>query len=119
MGYFYIFGTIVFTVYGQIIIKYQMNKVGELPPDLINKILALLLQFKNIWILSGFFSAFLAALCWMATMTKFELSYAYPFMGLNFILVLFLCVIFFKEPLTIYKIIGTFSIIIGIYFIGK
>jgi len=39
-------------------------------------------------IFSGFASAFIASFFWMAAMTKFELSYAYPFMSRVFVLVL-------------------------------
>ncbi len=47
-------------------------------------------------------------------MTKLELSYAYPFVGLTFVLVLVFSVVLFKEPLTLYKIIGVGFIAIGI-----
>jgi multidrug transporter EmrE-like cation transporter len=50
----------------------------------------------------------------MAAMTKFDLSYAYPFMSLNFVLVLMLSAFFFGEPITPSKLIGLFLIIGGI-----
>jgi multidrug transporter EmrE-like cation transporter len=50
----------------------------------------------------------------MAAMTKFPLSYAYPFMSLAFVLVMFLSAVFFKEPVTIPKSIGLGLIILGI-----
>jgi hypothetical protein len=33
MGYFYIFGTVICTVYGQLVIKWRIAKYGELPDD--------------------------------------------------------------------------------------
>jgi hypothetical protein len=33
MGFIYIVLTIVFTVYGQLVIKWQMNNAGEFPLD--------------------------------------------------------------------------------------
>ena len=41
-------------------------------------------------IFSTFVAAFFASLAWMAAMTRFELSYAYPFTSLNFAAVLLL-----------------------------
>ena len=39
MGYFYIFGTIFFTVYGQLILKWRISLLGgSLPNDLLDKI---------------------------------------------------------------------------------
>jgi multidrug transporter EmrE-like cation transporter len=47
-------------------------------------------------------------------MTKFELSYAYPFMSLAFVLVLFLSALFFKEAITLPKLLGLTLIVAGI-----
>jgi len=102
------------SVYGQLIIKWQMAKVGSLPDAFSEKIIFLLQMFFNPWILSAFLSAFIAALCWMAAMTKFDLSYAYPFMSLSFVFVLVLSGFFFHEPITMAKVLGVIFIMAGI-----
>ncbi|TFJ94231.1 EamA family transporter [Lentibacillus salicampi] len=114
MGYFYIFGTILFTVYGQIVLKWQVDQSGSLPEGLWDKFLFLLQLLLNPWIISGFLSAFLAALCWMAAMTKFNISYAYPFMSLSFVLVFVLSIFLFGDPVTVHKVVGLGLIIAGI-----
>ncbi len=114
MGYSYIFSSILLTVYGQVIIKWQMVKAGSLPHVFSEKIVFLLLMFFNPWILSAFFSAFIASLCWMAAMTKFELSHAYPFISLSFVFVLILSVFFFHETITLPKMLGVLLIVTGI-----
>jgi len=114
MNYFYILVTILFTVYGQLIIKWQMEKAGQLPHIPIEKIIFLLQMFFNPWILSAFLSAFVASLCWMAAMTKFDLSYAYPFMSLSFVFVLILSSLFFHETITAAKVLGVIFIMAGI-----
>lgn len=119
MSYLYIFGTIFFTVYGQLIIKWQMTKVGNLPSDFMTKIIFLLQMFLNPWILSAFLSAFVAAICWMAAMTKFELSHAYPFMSLSFVLVIVLSGLFFHEVITLSKVLGVLLIMAGIVVGGQ
>ncbi|MFC6998588.1 EamA family transporter [Rufibacter roseus] len=114
MGYLYIFSTIFFTVYGQLILKWRINKIGSLPEDLPDKLLFMVKLLLDPFIISGFASAFLASLFWMAAMTKFELSFAYPFMSLSFIIVLILSVLLFGEVLTTGKLIGLGLIITGI-----
>ncbi|NBJ68281.1 MULTISPECIES: EamA family transporter [Clostridia] len=114
MGYIYILGTIGFTVYGQLILKWKINQYGELPDAFWKKMMFLLQLLLNPWILSGLFAACLAALCWMVAMTKFDISYAYPFMSLSFILVFILSVLLFNEPVSTQKVIGFSLIIIGI-----
>lgn len=112
--YLYIFGTIFFTVYGQMIIKWQVSKSGILPQSAISKLKFFLSLLLNPWVISSFTSAFIAALCWMAAMSKFELSYAYPFMSLSFVFVMIFSAVFFQEPLNISKVLGLSLIIVGI-----
>jgi multidrug transporter EmrE-like cation transporter len=50
----------------------------------------------------------------MATLTKFELSYAYPFMSLSFVAVFFLSIFLYSEPLTWQKAGGLSLIILGL-----
>jgi len=114
MNYSYIFGTILFTVYGQLILKWRIGFYGALPEPFSVKILFLLRLLVDPYILSGFVAAFIASLCWMAAMTKFTLNHAYPFMGLNFVLVLLLSGFLFHETINTLKIIGIGLIVAGI-----
>ncbi|HEX8874814.1 MAG TPA: EamA family transporter [Nitrosospira sp.] len=113
-GYFYIFLTIAFTVYGQIVLKWQMIGVGDFPESSLDKALFLLRLLLNPWVMSGFLAAFAASLAWMAAMTKLELSHAYPFMSLNFVFVIILSSLIFQETITPPKIVGLGLIILGI-----
>lgn len=114
MNHLYILLTILFTVYGQIVIKWQVQLAGALPQDNIEKLQYIIKLLLSPWVISSFICAFLAALSWMAAMTKFPLSYAYPFMSLAFVLVIFLSAIFFKEPITMNKSLGLAFIVLGI-----
>lgn len=114
MGYLYIFGTILFTVYGQIVLKWQVSQAGVFPEDAAGKARFVLRLLMNPWVISCVGCAFLAFLCWLAAMTKFDLSYAYPFMSLSFFLVLILSALFFHEPITAAKLFGVMFVIIGI-----
>lgn len=114
MNHLYVFLTIFFTVYGQIVVKWQVNLSGVFPEATVEKIQFILKLLINPWIISSFVAAFLAAVSWMAAMTKLPLSYAYPFMSLSFIFVVFLSAVFFKEPVTIPKSLGLAFIILGI-----
>ncbi|HWV91528.1 MAG TPA: EamA family transporter, partial [Burkholderiales bacterium] len=55
-----------------------------------------------------------AALCWMLAMTKLDLSHAYPFVSLSFVLVLFLSALLFGEPLSWAKLAGIALVIAGV-----
>lgn len=119
MGYLYIVGTIFFTVYGQLVLKWRVNKYGSLPIEMVDKIIFLLKLLLDPFILSGFIAAFVASIFWMGAMTKFDISFAYPFMSLSFLLVFVLSVFLFKEPISLYKILGLGIIVIGIIVTSK
>lgn len=70
-------------------------------------------------ILSGFASAFVASMFWMAAMTKFEITYAYPFMSLAPAIVFLLGVLILGETYTSGKLIGLIIIAIGIFVTAK
>lgn len=113
-GYIYLLLTVVFTVYGQIVIKWKMNSVS-LPDVFWGKVKILFLLLLEPFIISGFLAAFLSALAWMAAMTKFEVSYAYPLIICG--LVLFttsFAVIFLGESLSILKLAALFLMVLGI-----
>lgn len=113
MNYIYIFGTIIFTIYGQIILKWRLNQFGNLPESFSGKITFLIDAFMDIYIISGFLSAFIASIFWMGAMTKFEITVAYPFMSLAPALVFFIGIFLLEETFTWGKVIGLILIIIG------
>lgn len=111
--YLYIFATIALTTYGQVALKWRISKFGALPAGTLQKIPFLLSMFLDPVILSGFLAAFLAALAWMAAMTKFDLSEAYPFTSLNYVIVLLLSTWLLSEPVSANKVLGIVFIVIG------
>jgi drug/metabolite transporter (DMT)-like permease len=113
--YLYVGLTILLTVYGQLVIKWQVSKAGGLPAETGAKLGFLLHLLLNPWVLSGFAAAFLAALAWMAALTRFNLSFAYPFMSLSFVLVIVLSAVLFREPLTIHRLAGMSLIVLGLF----
>lgn len=113
LDYLYIVATIGFTVYGQLILKWRISQFGPLPAESVDKLKFLLGLLFDPAIFSGFAAAFLASLAWMAAMTKFDLSHAYPFMSLNFVVVLLLSGWLLSEPMTLQKALGVGLIVLG------
>ena len=111
--YLYIFATLGFTVYGQLILKWRIAQFGPLPAESVDKLKFLLGLLFDPAIFSGFAASFLASLAWMAAMTKFDLSHAYPFMSLNFVVVLLLSGWLLSEPMTMQKSLGVGLIVLG------
>lgn len=119
LGHLFIALTLLFTVYGQLVLKWQMGNAGALPDGAADKLLFLLRQFLNPWILSGFVSAFVASMAWMAAMTRFDLGYAYPFMSLAFLIVMLFGIAFLGEALSLRKAAGTLLVMAGLVIIAR
>lgn len=119
-GYLYILGTVLFTVYGQLILKWRIVSYGVLPEHFVDKLLFLFKLLFDPYIFSGFVSAFIASFFWMAAMTKFELSVAYPIIiGGLAIFTTFSSMWILNEAVTMNKIVGLIVVVVGIYIISK
>ena len=76
-----------FTVYGQLMMKARalvhaagMSGAGPGLHYLVR-------MFTDIGVISALGAAVLAAVCWMLAIAKLDVSFAYPFMALSFVLV--------------------------------
>lgn len=113
VDYSYIGATIAFSVAGQMLLKWRMDHFGALPAGWAGGLRHLLGLLLDPVVVLSFVTAFLASLAWMAAMTRFELSHAYPFTSLNFVVVLALSSWLLGESLTPSKLGGVALIVAG------
>jgi multidrug transporter EmrE-like cation transporter len=114
LGYLYVATTIAFTVYGQLIVKWQVNDAGDFPDGAGDKIHFLFHLLLRPWVLSALAGGGIAAVAWMAALTRFELSRAYPWMSLSFVIVLLASALLFSEGLSVPKVTGILLIFVGL-----
>ena len=114
MAHFYILMTVLLTVYGQLVLKWRIGSYGPLPESFSGKLGFLFGLLFDPFIFSGLIAALIAAFFWMAAMTTFDVSYAYPFVSGAFVLVFLFSVFLFGEPVTWQKIVGLVLIVAGI-----
>lgn len=115
----YILATLAFTVYSQLIMRWQVSQAGALPSDLAGKLTFVGHLFLNPWVLTSIVATLLAGISWMLAMSRFEISYAYPWIGLNFVLMLLFGVLLFGEALNMPKIIGTLLVVAGVAVVAR
>ena len=118
MSYLFIALTIMLTVYGQLILKWQVGVHGHLLSAPLQPLNVLQLLLKP-WVISAFAAAFGASLCWMAAISKMPISRAYPYMAINFFLVALFASVIFREQLDGYKIVGTLIIMLGVVVLSR
>jgi drug/metabolite transporter (DMT)-like permease len=106
--------TVALTVYSQLVMRWQISVAPPAPQPVFEKLLFVASLLLRPWVLSAVAATFFSGLCWMAALTRFPLSYAFPFMALNFVLVAVASAILFDEPLTATKIGGNLLIVAGV-----
>ena len=112
--------TIIFTTLGQLVFKKGINTLVVSPgQDIISILKYFIHGLMNGWIFSGFVLALCAAFSWMLALRNYELSSAYPFQSLNFILVPMLSILLYSESFNSYKLIGILIIVFGIIIFSK
>jgi len=119
LGILFVATTILLTVYGQLVLKWRLDQVGPIPEGAANAVLFLLRQLFDPYIFSSFASAFIAALAWMAALTRFQISMVYPFMSLSFPLVAVLSGPLLGETVNPTKLAGTLIICFGLVLVSR
>jgi drug/metabolite transporter (DMT)-like permease len=114
MSYVYVTGTVLFTVLGQLILKWELGRGVEHGLEPADRIAFLARLMVNPWVLAAIGAGFAAALCWMLALNRLPLSHAYPFMGLSFVLVMYLSGLLFGEPVSVLKVVGAVLICLGV-----
>lgn len=117
IAHLYLAATIATSVYSQMIMKWRISGrfAGlKIPDGLWPKVVALLTVLFDPYIFTGLVATFASGLCWMATMSKLEIGYAYPFTSLGFVAVVLLSALFFGESLNAWRIIGVLLIVAGV-----
>lgn len=111
--------TILLTSYGQLVIKWQSNIFIPVTEGLLGRLPTVIQLLLQPWIISAFIAAFAASLCWMLAVSRLELSKAYPFMALNFLLVCIIAIPMFGETVTAAKAIGLTTVIVGLIILSQ
>ena len=98
----------------QLIIKWQVLLAGPLPESLAGKLQFVVLFLFRPWVILALAATFFSGIAWIIAMTRLELSYAYPYLALPFIVVPLAAAWLFHEQIQINQIIGTIIILTGI-----
>ncbi len=119
LNHSYIFLSIVFAVSSQLIIKWKMSAVIMPDTSILDKFTFAFTMLFNPYIMLSIIFTLLSGLSWMIAMTKFEISYAYPFTILGLIFVTIFSVLFFGESINLSKIVGIGLVVLGIFIISR
>ncbi len=111
-----ILSSIIFAVSGQLLLKLGMLRVGKETGHLLAEYARALAQ-PLVWL--GLVCFGVSMLIWLYVLARLEMSVAFPFLGLNYVLIMIGSRLFLGEAITWPKLAGTACIVLGILFIAR
>ena len=120
INHIYIFMTVIFAVCSQLVIKWKMSTFSFSSHEtIIDKFYFAVSMLINPYIILSLVFTLFSGLSWMIAMTKFDISYAYPYVSLGFLLIFIFSVLLFNEPFSWNKFVGALIIVLGIIVSSK
>jgi multidrug transporter EmrE-like cation transporter len=106
-------------VAGQFAIKVGVNRVGTAVVETTGPASTLIAAFRSPLVWLGLALYGLGALAWILVLTRLDLSLAYPFLALNFVLIAFVSRLFLGEAIPGLRWGGIVVISFGILLIAR
>jgi len=105
---------------GQILLKLGMNKIGPIAIDSMGSLGKLFIGvFKSPMVLVGLFLYVISAAIWLIVISAVDLSFAYPFIGLTYVLILLVSKFVLKEDVNPIRWAGAAIITVGVIVISR
>jgi multidrug transporter EmrE-like cation transporter len=112
-NFIFIISSVLLNAFAQILLKAGMKQFGNI--DLKNNIMNTCISIAfNPYIISGFIAYGVSILLWLWVLSKVDVSLAYPFQALGYIVVTILAWIIFQENINYIRIIALIFITIGL-----
>lgn len=111
--------SVIFAVAGQFTLKTAMNEVGRIGASEIaaaGDTIGRAIREPRLWLGLGLFG--ISSVFWLVVLSRVDLSVAYPFVGLSYIVVVMFARLFLHEQVTPLRWAGVVVIAIGIGIIG-
>ena len=112
-----ILASVLLNALAQLLIKKGMMAVGQF--NLANFSQNIIPMLSNVWLWCAMISYAISILLWMSVLSKVEVSFAYPFLSVGYIVTAVAGYAFFNENLSLTRIVGIIVICIGVILISK
>jgi len=115
----YILISVLTSTVGQLLLKKGMNDIGSVTLSMDRLFPTLWQMATNLNVFVGLAIYLIGTVFWLAALSRVDLSYAYPFASLSYIIMLVASWMMFGERITLSRIIGTVVIGIGVLLIYR
>jgi multidrug transporter EmrE-like cation transporter len=112
--------SVVMSACAQLMLKGGMGSSGASEPLVGQRLWQLLMHAAtNRWVILGLCLYFLSAVVWLAVLARVDVSYAYPFVSLGFIMTMVLGWLVFGDVINAHRLGGTMLIATGVVLIAR
>jgi len=112
--------SISIAVAGQILLKVGINRIGIVNLNNLDTLKQLFFGvIKSPLVISGLFLYVISAAIWLVVLSAVDLSFAYPFIGFTYVMVLVLSKFILKEDVNPIRWAGALIITIGVIVISR
>ena len=115
----YILISVVTSTVGQLLLKQGMNNMGSITLSADQFLSTTWKMATNPYVFIGLVIYLAGTIFWLAALSRVDLSYAYPFASLSYVVMLVASWMMFDEKITISRLIGTVVIGIGVLLIYR
>jgi drug/metabolite transporter (DMT)-like permease len=105
--------------FAQILMRRGMLKIGKISIVSQEFFRSFPLMFTNAFLWTAFFCYGVSIVLWMIVLSRFEVSFAYAFSSLGFVLVTIMGAVLLKESISPLRIAGIGIICLGIILVAK
>jgi drug/metabolite transporter (DMT)-like permease len=102
------------TVIGEVVLKLGMNAVSAQVGAFSLEPRVLWATFTDWRVILGFALVFGGALFWLGVISRVNLSFAYPLLALNYVIILIPSRYLLNEAITPLKVVGAVIVVIGV-----
>jgi drug/metabolite transporter (DMT)-like permease len=115
----YILISILGGAVGQILLKIGMNNVGEITLSMQTIFKVIWRMMTNPYVFIGLFIYVISVIFWLAALSRVDLSNAYPFASLSYVIMFLASWLLLREAITPMRIIGTLVVGFGVFLISR
>jgi multidrug transporter EmrE-like cation transporter len=115
----YILVSVLAGAIGQVLLKKGMSSMGPLTLSLSKLLSTLWRMGTNPFVVGGLLIYVSGTVFWLTALSRVELSYAYPFASLSYVVMLAASWLLFREDISVVRILGTVVVGIGVFIISR
>jgi multidrug transporter EmrE-like cation transporter len=115
----YIMISVLAGAMGQVLLKKGMGSMGPLTLS-VGELGSILWRVAtNPYVVIGLSIYVGGTVFWLVTLSRVDLSYAYPFASLSYVVMLGASWYLFNEDVTVLRLLGTFVVGVGVFLISR